>query len=694
MNGPFGNGFPYTNFHELNMNWIIRIAKDFLDQYTHIQDIISSGETSLQETTAAGLESLQAEKTRLEGLLDAWYTEHSDDIAGQLTQAISDFQTAAAAIGDAVIATIPEDYTDLSNEVDDLKDVIPVNNSGSAIFRNASIGSDGTITEGTTTRLLTAMFTAKTGDTFDISSDYDFRVAFYDNSSFVTMTSWVRTYTFTAIDTSTYDSYRINARNRLDSSADVAPDDVTFTTDVSDLIVYKDTAAQDDLESVQNANTALKNTIKDITSGRTLCIEQGSISAVNGAVADSDIRIRTGYLKFSSYPVTISTESGYELKPFIYDEDFSFNSAPGDWRTSYTINGDDYYRRFVIRKSNGTPITPSEFASAISSGLTNAYCVIPSDKLQNEIYEINNKYGLELSQFNLNRNMVGNGDMIWEYQNWTAPLAISHNGINNRLFFTYTSDMGYSGIAQYDFDTKQLTKNVLKQNVEGATDDHDLIGVIMLPSYKILCAYSGGHNTDRNMYIRISSARESIETFDDVITLMCSDYTTYAQIFYYDSKLYLFYRLNNTKWAYRIGTNGGTTWSDETIFIADPGTDQIYCQISETTTAGVLRVCCYTNPAASDTAIRMGFLHLDDMKLYDTDNETVIGTTNISRTDITIIIQVPSSGKVNRLFSAAKTAITKTLVLYSVFTIEGEGEGTDGEYRIPSGSDRSGRRQR
>jgi len=118
MNGPFGNGFPYTNFHELNMDWIIRIAKDFLDQYTHIQDIISSGETSLQETTAAGIESLQAEKERLEGLLDAWFTEHSEDIAGELASAISDFRTAAEAIGAEVIASIPEDYTDLSNEVE------------------------------------------------------------------------------------------------------------------------------------------------------------------------------------------------------------------------------------------------------------------------------------------------------------------------------------------------------------------------------------------------------------------------------------------------------------------------------------------------------------------------------------------------------------------------------------------------
>lgn len=124
MNGPFGNGFPYTNFHELNMDWIIKIAKDFLDQYTHIQDIISSGETSLQNTTAAGIEALQAEKTRLEGLLDAWYTEHSADIASELASALSDFQSSASAIVTALIATIPEDYTELSYSVQDIQNCL------------------------------------------------------------------------------------------------------------------------------------------------------------------------------------------------------------------------------------------------------------------------------------------------------------------------------------------------------------------------------------------------------------------------------------------------------------------------------------------------------------------------------------------------------------------------------------------
>lgn len=197
--GIFGEGFPYSNFHNLNMDWIIKIAKDFLDQYTHIQDVISSGETSLTNTTEAGLEALQAEKTRLEGLLDAWYTEHSEDIAGQLTQAISDFQTSASAIGAEVIASIPEDYTDLSNEVDEL--ISAVSNTGKEIFSwketvsgNTSMsfvagsiidnGNTNSSAEYAIRQTNATLFKARFGDYIICkNADYKIRVAYYSTNT-------------------------------------------------------------------------------------------------------------------------------------------------------------------------------------------------------------------------------------------------------------------------------------------------------------------------------------------------------------------------------------------------------------------------------------------------------------------------------------------------------------------------------
>ena len=123
MNGPFGNRFPYTNFHEMNLDWIIQIAKDFLDQYTHIQETITSGLEDIDEAKTAAIEALDAEKERLEGLLDAWYENHSDLIEAALRDALADFTLRANEVADVVIASIPEDYTALSNNVSNLDEI-------------------------------------------------------------------------------------------------------------------------------------------------------------------------------------------------------------------------------------------------------------------------------------------------------------------------------------------------------------------------------------------------------------------------------------------------------------------------------------------------------------------------------------------------------------------------------------------
>lgn len=103
-NSFFGEGFPYTNFHNLNMDWIVKIAKDFLDQYTHIENLIEQGKTDIQNLTDTGLTDIQAlidtglsdlqEKAdALEQTLQNWYNQHSEDIAGQLADALTDLNS-------------------------------------------------------------------------------------------------------------------------------------------------------------------------------------------------------------------------------------------------------------------------------------------------------------------------------------------------------------------------------------------------------------------------------------------------------------------------------------------------------------------------------------------------------------------------------------------------------------------------
>ena len=129
--GAFGENLPYSNYHDLNMDWIIKIAKDFLDQYTHLQEVIDNGETSLQELTDSGLAQLDEKATNLTNLLQSWYDEHSEDIANELADAIADINSSLNASltyfytqidnkANETIQSIPADYTELANEVSNL----------------------------------------------------------------------------------------------------------------------------------------------------------------------------------------------------------------------------------------------------------------------------------------------------------------------------------------------------------------------------------------------------------------------------------------------------------------------------------------------------------------------------------------------------------------------------------------------
>ena len=148
-NGAFGENFPYSNFHDLNMDWIIKIAKDFLDQYTHIQEVIANGEQSLQDLTISGLEQLQDKADTLEGLLQTWYNTHSEDIANQLTTALADlaqaeadaiatFNTQATQKATETIATIPDDYTTFFNSAVKSHSAYVTSSNYSTVLSNAN----------------------------------------------------------------------------------------------------------------------------------------------------------------------------------------------------------------------------------------------------------------------------------------------------------------------------------------------------------------------------------------------------------------------------------------------------------------------------------------------------------------------------------------------------------------------------
>lgn len=129
-NGPFGNMMPYSNMHGMNLDWVIQIAKDFLDQYTHIQDIIETGISDIDSETTGKLAELDEKAEQINQQLDAWYETHSEDIAialaNSVQEAIAAFNNAATTRANEVIETIPADYTELSDRVRKILDTHPL----------------------------------------------------------------------------------------------------------------------------------------------------------------------------------------------------------------------------------------------------------------------------------------------------------------------------------------------------------------------------------------------------------------------------------------------------------------------------------------------------------------------------------------------------------------------------------------
>lgn len=108
MIGPFGNMFPYTDLHSLNLDWIIHQMKEFIEQYTNIQKLIN-------DTTNEDLAKLEQKKDDMIVLLNAWYATHSEDIAHQLTLAMADLVDYT----NELIETIPADYSTVANMAQD-----------------------------------------------------------------------------------------------------------------------------------------------------------------------------------------------------------------------------------------------------------------------------------------------------------------------------------------------------------------------------------------------------------------------------------------------------------------------------------------------------------------------------------------------------------------------------------------------
>ncbi|MCR5791834.1 MAG: InlB B-repeat-containing protein [Lachnospiraceae bacterium] len=300
------------------------------------------------------------------------------------------------------------------------------------------------------------------------------------------------------------------------------------------------------------------------------------------------------------------------------------------------------------------------------------------DECKNKITKIKKgKYGrIDLyarwSLEALNISSDGSDDMIWSW--WYYPQVISYTGTKNRLYWGFATKDGYCGIASYNYDNKEIKKTFLKKSV--VADDHNGMAITVMDDGRIMCVYAGGHNSDRDIHVRISNHPEDITKFSTETVLRSADRVCYSQIVRYKSYYYVFYRVANQDWAYRR-TRNGIKWSDEKILV-DANT-QYYCRFVPTTDEETIRICMYSNPNKNDNSIRMGFFKPGTGKVYNADGKTILGETGVANTKFSKIIPI-EEGKSQRMFDIAISKPEDTKVLYTV-TPDTE-IGTNSAYKL------------
>lgn len=353
---------------------------------------------------------------------------------------------------------------------------------------------------------------------------------------------------------------------------------------------------------------------------------------------------------------SLFTCKGVEFRAVYAD---TFKSA-FNWRSEQTMSKDVAGVYIIFKRTDGKALTVDYLSEY---GI--AYTDFPFSTNQDTT-----------ARFSLNRTGVDQTDMFWCW--WFYPQAVSFSGVRNCLYWGFTTSTGDAGIACKDLDTGVVTKNVLKTF---HVDVHDSTCVYVREDGTVICAFPGGHNEDKQMHIRVSRQRESIDEFLPDQPLNCGGWVSYCQIVQSGGKYVMAYRLDANRWAFRL-SDDCISWGEERLFVDTRL--QYYCLFRPTTTDGIIRVVMYPNPSASQHDIRMGFYDVVNDRILNADCRTVLGSSDIPYTDFTVLIPQDPAYSTQRLMDCAITSPSRTMILYapskdskSIYRLYDEGKIVD-----------------
>lgn len=361
--------FPYTDMHQLNLDWIVKTVKEFQDQYTHIQELIDNGELTITNATTQGLTQLEEKQTELENLLDQWYTTHSADIVNELSNAVASFAEQANTIINEIIQSIPQDYSVLSANVQKLEQInnrlfTQIINTDITAFLTWEQGGYGSIPNyldpepnSSSTRIRGEIILSSPVDFLKIQPiNHDFVYACFDASgnaldSIVTWRSDAIEIYKNGIKT-----IRISVRNSDNSniSPQLGYNAISFIT--NEFIDFK--TINEKLKTLEAAIIASDNNYS-------FDFYQGGYGSINNysdpEPNNSNTRIRTEKIIDCPNGIIIEPNTGFDFTYAVFDSNDMDIDHIVTWRsTAIELNVLDCKTlRIAVRRSDNSDITPS-----------------------------------------------------------------------------------------------------------------------------------------------------------------------------------------------------------------------------------------------------------------------------------------------------------------------------------------------
>ena len=178
-------------------------------------------------------------------------------------------------------------------------------------------------------------------------------------------------------------------------------------------------------------------------------------------------------------------------------------------------------------------------------------------------------------------------DMAWCW--WTRPRAVRLGDI---LYLGALNALGEIVVAEVDVPTGATRRSLLARFED---DDHNNPAIVVEPGRPLVAFYSR-HDADDALRYRISVRPTDISEWREERVLTFGGVTTYAEVHVRGDDLYLFTRVDETRWGYRRSRDFAETWEAAKDFLAFDTDQQVYMATALLADKRTLRVAVSGHP--------------------------------------------------------------------------------------------------